>query len=202
MTITIIVENSMTKNDVILKTRETFLHDKPAVFLHYNGGETDLTLKTEIARWVQGCERLAIMGIGNPLRGDDGVGVEIVNQLTNKVPECVKLINCEMVPENFLSEIEAYQPTHMLIIDAAELKAKSGETRLILPEKMVGTAFSTHIIPLLFLAGIINEVVKSKILVLGIQPYSTGFGEELSPELQMATKKIVEGISKALMEIK
>jgi hydrogenase 3 maturation protease len=160
-----------------------------------------LTLGDEIARWVQGYEKLAIMGIGNPLRRDDGVGVEIVEQLTGKVPERVKLFSCEMVPENFLSDIEAYRPTHVLIIDAAELKAELGEARLIPPQKIGGTTFSSHTIPLSLLAGMINESVKTKIIFLGIQPFSTGFGEELSPELQMAIKKIVKTISEALKEI-
>jgi hydrogenase 3 maturation protease len=106
-----------------------------------------------------------------------------------------------MVPENFLSDIEAYRPTHVLIIDAAELKAELGEARLIPPQKIGGTTFSSHTIPLSLLAGMINESVKTKIIFLGIQPFSTGFGEELSPELQMAIKKIVKTISEALKEI-
>lgn len=142
------------------------------------------------------------MGIGNPLRRDDGVGVEIIKQLIDKVPKCVRLFNCEMVPENFLLDIEAYMPTHVLIIDAAELKTRPGEARLIPPKKIGGTTFSSHTIPLSLLASIIDEAVKTKIMFLGIQPFNTGFGEELSPELQMATKKIVKTISEALKEIK
>jgi hydrogenase 3 maturation protease len=161
-----------------------------------------LTLGDEIAHWFQGYKKLAIMGIGNPLRRDDGVGVEIINQLTDKVPECVRLFNCEMVPEIFLSDIEAYQPTHLLIIDAAELKTKPGEAKIIPPQKIGGTTFSSHTIPLSLLASMIDEAVKTKIMFLGIQPFSTGFGEDLSPELQMAVKKIVKTISEALKKIK
>ena len=172
------------------------------MLLHCEGSVISLTLGDEIAHWFQGYKKLAIMGIGNPLRRDDGVGVEIINQLTDKVPECVRLFNCEMVPEIFLSDIEAYQPTHLLIIDAAELKTKPGEAKIIPPQKIGSTTFSSHTIPLSLLASIIDEAVKTKIMFLGIQPFSTGFGEDLSPELQMATKKIVKTISEALKKIK
>jgi len=201
MTIAIVVEKSIMKNSAILKIKKPFFLVKPAVLLHCDGSETNLTLGDEIARWVQGYEKLAIMGIGNPLRRDDGVGVEIVEQLTGKVPERVKLFSCEMVPENFLSDIKVFQPTHVLIIDTAELKAEPGEARLIPPQKIGGTTFSSHTIPLSLLAGMIDETVKAKIIFLGIQPFSTGFGEELSPELQMATEKTVKTISEALKEI-
>jgi len=142
------------------------------------------------------------MGIGNPLRRDDAVGVEIIKYLSGKVSERVRLFNCEMVPENFLAEIEDYQPTHVLMIDVAELKAKPGEAKIIPPEKIASTAISTHTIPLSLLAGVIQEETKSKIILLGIQPYNTSFGEELSPELQKAAEKIAEVISEAIKEIK
>jgi len=160
----------------------------------------NLSLKDQIARWVRGCERLAVMGIGNPLRGDDGVGDEIVKRLSGKVLEWVRLFNCEMVPENFLSEIQDFQPTHVLIIDAAELKAEPGEAQLISPEKITGIALSTHTISLSLLTGILREEVKAKIILLGIQPHSTSFSETLSPELQKTTKKIAKAISEAIKE--
>jgi hydrogenase 3 maturation protease len=139
-----------------------------------------------------------IMGIGNPLRTDDAVGVEIIEQLSGKVPEYVKLFNCELVPENFLTEIEDFQPTHILMIDAAELKTKPGEAKLIPPEKIADTEILTHTVPLSLLAGVIQEETKSKIMLLGIQPYDTSFGEEMSPELQKAAENIAKAILEAI----
>jgi hydrogenase maturation protease HycI len=140
------------------------------------------------------------MGIGNPLRTDDAVGVEVVKQLSGKVLGSVKLFNCEMVPENFLAEIEDYQPTHVLMIDAAELKVKPGEARLIPPEKIADTIIFTHTVPLSLLAGVIQKETKSKIILLGIQPCNTGFGEGMSTELQKTTKNIAKTILEAIWD--
>ncbi len=142
------------------------------------------------------------MGVGNPLRRDDGVGVEIVKQLKGKVPEHVRFFDCGMVPEDFLPDIEAFQPTHVLIVDAAELKAEPGEARLFPPQKIGSATFSSHVVPLPLLVSMIKEAAEAKIAVLEIQPSNTEIGEELSPELQVAAKKVAEAISKALKEIK
>jgi len=62
-----------------------------------------------------------VLGIGNPLRGDDAVGLRIIQNLMGKVPDDVLLLECEMVPENYLSKIEQFKPTHVLMVDAAQL---------------------------------------------------------------------------------
>jgi hydrogenase 3 maturation protease len=170
----------------------------PAALPLYFGCETTLGVEDEVSRWVRGCGKLAIMGIGNPLRKDDGVGVEIVKRLAGKVSKRVRLFDCGMVPEEFLSDIEAFQPTHVLIIDAADLKSKPGEARLIPPQKVEGTMFSSHAVPIPLLVSMIGEAARPQIAVLGIQPFDTEFGEGLSSELQAALKSVVEAITEAL----
>ncbi len=161
-----------------------------------------MSLKEDLAKWIRGCKRLAILGVGNPLRGDDAIGVEIIKKLSDKVPEWIRLFNCEMVPENYLSEIEVYQPTHVLFIDAADFKAKPGEAKLILPEKIDEIAISTHIIPFSILAWIIRERIRSKIILLGVQPYQTEFNDTLSPALQKASEEIARVFIEAIRENK
>jgi hydrogenase 3 maturation protease len=156
-----------------------------------------LSLESQISEWLRNCQRLAIMGIGNALRGDDAVGVEVVKQLRGKVPSRVKMLDCGTVPENFMQELESFKPTHVLMIDAANLETAPGKTRLIPPEEIAGFALSTHSMPLSFLAGIIHQELKSKVVLLGIQPYSTAFGEGLSPNLRKAAKQIAENIKEA-----
>jgi len=157
-----------------------------------------LGVENEISSWVRGYGKLAIMGVGNPLRRDDGVGVEIVKQLSGKVSRRVKLLDCGMVPEDFLLDVESFKPSHVLIIDAAELKAEPGEARLIPPQKIGDTTFSSHIAPLPILVNMITGDAGPNIATLGIQPSSTEFGEGLTPQLQEAAEKVVEAISRAL----
>ena len=157
-----------------------------------------MTLGDQIADWLKGFQRLAVLGIGNPLRRDDAIGVEALKRLKGRVPENVALFNCEMVPENFLSEIERFQPTHVLMIDAAQLDLEPGEARLIPTEKITGIALSTHTMPLSLTAEILRTDIGAKVVLLGIKPERTEFGEGLSPRLQKALEEIATAILEAI----
>lgn len=156
-----------------------------------------LELETQLRRWLEGSERVSILGIGNMLRSDDAIGVVLVQLMQRKLLDGVNLLNCETVPENFIGQVEAFQPTHVLLIDAAEFGGAPGDARLFSPESVVGITLSTHAISLSLLARIIEDRTKAKVRILGVQPKLLEFGETLSPELKEASK----GISKALIRM-
>ena len=157
-----------------------------------------MTLGDQIADWLKGFQKLAVLGIGNPLRGDDAIGVEILKRLKGRVPRNVALFDCEMVPENFLSEIERFRPTHVLMIDAAQLDLEPGEARLIPTEKITGVALSTHTLPLSLTAEILRGDIGARVVLLGVKPERTEFGEGLSPRLQKASEEIAAIILEAI----
>jgi len=157
-----------------------------------------LALAHEITGWLKGFVRLAVLGVGNPLRGDDAIGVEVLKRLRGKIPENVALFECEMVPENFLSEIERFEPSHVLMIDAAQLDLEPGEARLIPTEKITGVALSTHTMPLSLTAEILRGNLGAEAVLLGVKPERTEFGEGLSPRLQKASKEIAAAILEAI----
>ena len=162
-----------------------------------------MTLMEQIAGWLKNCKILVVLGIGNPMRGDDAVGIEIVRLLKGKVPKNVKLLECQIVPENFIGEIKRFNPSHVLMIDAAHFEANPGEARLIPPERISGITFSTHNIPLYVLAEILRETTGAKVLLLAVQPKTTGFGEEITPEIQNAARNIAKtllGICRELID--
>jgi hydrogenase 3 maturation protease len=157
-----------------------------------------LTLSDDLAAWLRDCEKITILGIGNPMRRDDAVGVEIVKMLKGKVPRNVELLECETVPENFTRDIKEFNPSHVLMIDAAQLGTEPGEARLVSPEKVLGMALSTHAIPLSLLAEVIKESIDAKIMILGVQPEEIEFGEGLTPELRKASRRIAGVLVRAL----
>jgi hydrogenase 3 maturation protease len=157
-----------------------------------------LALRDQLAAWLKDCSKIAILGIGNPLRGDDAVGMEIVKLLKGKVPMNVELLECETVPENFTRQIREFNPTHVLMIDAAQFEAEPGEARLVPPEKILGMTLSTHAIPLSMLAEVIKDSINAKVMILGVQPQKIEFGEGLTPELQKASKRIAGILAEAL----
>ena len=154
-------------------------------------------LQKALKEWLANSKRVVVAGIGNPIRSDDFVGVKIVQDLQGKVPEKVYLIECETVPESFLQPIVEFNPTHVLLIDAAILGLKPGESRLVNPEQMTAfPAISTHMLPLRIFCEYITSATKAKIALLLIEPGNVEFGEGLTPEVQAAAEKITEMLLK------
>jgi hydrogenase 3 maturation protease len=150
-------------------------------------------IQEELEKWLSDAERIVVAGIGNPIRTDDFVGVKIVQDLSGKVANRVYLIECETVPESFLQPIVELNPTHVLLIDAAIIGLKPGETRLIDPERVADfPAISTHMLPLRIFCEYLTATTKAKIALLLMEPKNVEFGEGLTPDVQVAAEKIAD----------
>jgi len=148
-------------------------------------------ISKQLKDWFASAKRVVIAGIGNPIRSDDFVGTKIVQELTGKVSANVRLIECETVPESYILDIEQFKPSHVLLIDAALLDLKPGEAKLLAPEQVAGySAVSSHVLPLRVFSDYLRESTGAKVALLLIQPKNLEFGEELSSELQVASKEI------------
>ena len=101
-------------------------------------------------------KRTVILGIGNILKGDDGVGIEIVNKLQGvKLPQNIKLIDAGVVPENYIASINDFGPEIVLLIDAVYFDAPAGMTRLFEEKDLEFYGFSTHnMSPKLFIQAV------------------------------------------------
>ena len=148
-------------------------------------------ISTQLKDWFADAKRVVIAGIGNPIRSDDFVGTKIVQDLDGKVSANVRLIECETVPESYILEIEAFKPSHILLIDAALLGLAAGEARLFLPEQVAGySAVSSHVLPLRVFSDYLKDSTGAKVALLLIQPKNVEFGEGLSAELQVASEQL------------
>lgn len=156
-------------------------------------------VRRELGSWLSGAKRVVVAGIGNPIRMDDFVGVKIVRDLRGKVSDRVCLIECETVPESFTKQIMDFDPTHVLLIDAAVLGLKPGETRLVKPKQLaVFPAISTHMLPIRIFCEHLAETTRAKINLLLIEPKKADFGEGLTPEVEASAEDIVNVLLKFL----
>jgi hydrogenase 3 maturation protease len=160
-----------------------------------------LTWETELKQWLQKCSKLAVLGIGNPLRGDDALGLEVLKFLHGKVPRSVRLIDCGTMPENLTREVKRFRPSHVLLVDAASFDAKPGVVKLVSPEDIGGVAVSTHALPLSMFAEVVQKSVKAKVLLLGVQPKKVEFVEGLTSELEKAVQNIAGVLVRLLGEV-
>ena len=113
-------------------------------------------------------------------------------------------------PENLTGEILRFQPSHILLVDAADLGLKPGTVKLIKPEAIGGVSFSTHVLPLKILADYLSQslpcpacnaehnMAGRQVMVLGIQPGRTDFGMAPSREIRAATRQLAQEIMASL----
>ncbi|MCK4884919.1 hydrogenase 3 maturation endopeptidase HyCI [Candidatus Bathyarchaeota archaeon] len=164
-----------------------------------SSGDKKVDVKDALKNWFSGTRRVVIVGIGNPLRKDDFVGVEIVRNLQNRVSQSVYLIEAETVPESFIDPITKFKPTHILIIDAGLLNQKSGTSKLASTKQLTRkSSTSTHMLPLRIFCDYLTETTGAKISLLVIQPKDTSFGEELTPKLRETATNLTNSLLKIL----
>jgi hydrogenase 3 maturation protease len=131
----------------------------------------------ELARRLRG-KRTVILGIGNPLQGDDAVGPSLVDFLHGRVD--ATLINAGEVPENYLSSIQAAQPEVVLIIVALELGAEAGGMAIMDADRLRAIENFTRNPGLAFLAVMIQDSTGAEVILVGVQPEATAFAGDLS----------------------
>lgn len=115
-------------------------------------------------------EKLIVLGIGNELRYDDGVGPFIISNLNrHKLSDKVLLINAQTVPENFTGKIRIENPSHIIIIDACLMGLAPGEFKVVNEEEFANIGISTHSMSLSYFVRFLNN---DNILFIGIEPQS------------------------------
>ncbi|MGB9842260.1 MAG: hydrogenase 3 maturation endopeptidase HyCI [Candidatus Bathyarchaeales archaeon] len=155
-------------------------------------------IRDVLREWFSSANKVVVAGIGNPIRRDDFVGMKIIQDLKGKTPANVCLIECETVPESFIQDIVDFEPSHVLLIDAAFLGLQPGEARLVFPEHVAAfPAVTTHVLPLRIFCEYIEKMTAAKIALLLIEPENTEFGEGLTPTVQATA----EEIAKILLEL-
>ena len=151
------------------------------------------TLLAELKSKLNG--KTVILGIGNTLKRDDGIGPKVVECITGKIT--VPTINCGEAPENYTNSIRLKKPDTIIMIDAVDMKSKPGSVKLLKPGDIKNETFTTHSVSLRTFAEFIKGETGAEILVLAVQPASVSFGTELSLE---ATETIGL-LEKGLLEV-
>ena len=150
-------------------------------------------IEKELENWFAGRKKVVIAGVGNPIRTDDYVGLNVVEKLKGKLPETVCLLEAETVPESYLLDIEEFNPSHVLLIDAAFLGLNPGEASLLEAEKIVDySAITTHLLPLRIFCDYVKQATGAKIALLLIEPKSVEFGEGLTAEVYVTAERLTK----------
>jgi len=155
-------------------------------------------LLNKLVSFLNDAKFVVIIGMGNELRADDAVGLHIVRLLKPYTNNRLQVFEGYMTPETFIGPACAVHPTHLLIVDAAELHEKPGVWQVLSSDDVEEGLFTTHAIPATEVAAEIQRRCGSKVAFLGIQPKSRDISLSLSNECQQAAKKIADIIQRII----
>jgi len=129
-----------------------------------------------------------LMGIGNILRCDDGIGVFVSDNFSHQDWEAV---SCGTAPENFTSVVRHKKPELLVLVDAADMNIPAGEFRVIPYEKIRDVGIGTHQLPLTHLIDYLSESAE-EIMLIGIQPAFVTGGDEISEGVRAGALRLTE----------
>ena len=132
--------------------------------------------------------KIVIVGMGNPLKGDDGLGPYLIKRLKGKVR--AHLIDGGSVPENYVGKIASLKPDTILVIDACDLGWTPGRMELIEIEKMRNTGYSTHNTSPGVFMNYLKEETGADVFMLAVQPREVKLGKGLSSPIKKMIEKI------------
>jgi hydrogenase maturation protease len=144
-------------------------------------------------------KKIAIIGIGNTLRRDDGIGIVALESLLKFYKkEGVDYLNFGSATFDLLHKLEAYDT--VLLIDGIDAGLNAGELKTselkYIEYKIDNSATSTHELNLKDIFEFSKKLgIKTKIYIAGIQVRDTSFGEGLSDALKNKEKDIIKKIS-------
>ena len=127
-----------------------------------------------------------ILGVGNLLMADDGVGIRVIERIeaTRTLPEDVQTLDggtCGLDLLHFLEGVE-----ELIVVDAADFGLPAGTIQRLEGDAVpafLAKKISPHEInlpELLFSAKLVG-IYPLRVVVLGIQPQTIEVGLELSP---------------------
>ena len=139
--------------------------------------------------------KTVIVGIGNPLRGDDGFGPALIDRLRGTVG--FVCIDAGSAPENFLGRIAKEEPDTVLLVDIAHLALNPGQYRILEPADILNCGLTTHDLSSRMLIEFLQKQTCAKIRMLGVQPHDVSLGETLSDRITETLDEIETLIQEA-----
>lgn len=148
-----------------------------------------------------------VIGIGNPLFCDDGLGVQVAQQLTDeKLPAGVQVQELGTPGWGLVNHFQGWR--RVILIDAVQMGEEPGtwhrlgasETKFVSENQSI-SLHEPGLADSLALAKTLN-LMPDEIVLYGVEPAFTGPGLEMSPEVQTAIPLLVKNILEELWKTK
>ena len=149
-------------------------------------------------------KQIVVVGIGNLIRTDDGVGVQALRQLEGdlRIPLEVSFIDGGTFGLELLHYIS--DATHVLLLDSIDVGEKPGTVIRMVNDELRGLpcAASVHQVGLADLLAALPLIsnVERELVLLGVVPLSTDWGTELTAPVQAAMRTLLDAAVDQLIQ--
>jgi hydrogenase maturation protease len=141
-----------------------------------------------------------ILGIGNTLLSDEGVGIHALGLLeqTDPRPSGVTFLDGGTLSFTLAEPIATHD--RLIVIDAAQFGGKPAEIRCFeggaMDAYLKGARRSAHEVGLVDLLDIarLSDTLPHRRALVGVQPEHLGWGEEPSPAVRRALPTVVDAV--------
>lgn len=144
-------------------------------------------------------KKIAVIGLGNTLRRDDGIGIAILESLLAFYKrKGVDYLNFGIASFDLVYRLENYDK--VLLIDGIDAQLPTGELKIFELDKieynLSGTPISTHELNLTKIFELSKKLgLKTKIYVAGIQVKDISYSQGLTEELETKKKEIIKEVN-------
>lgn len=144
--------------------------------------------------------RVAVVGIGSELNGDDFAGIALARELGPRVQgqSHLLVIDAGPAPENTSGLLRRFGPDLVLLVDAAQMDEPPGSIGWLDWQDTTGISASTHTLPLHLFASYLTAELGCYVALIGIQPAHNTVSETPSPVVMKAVQDIARDFSDVL----
>jgi len=147
-----------------------------------------------------------VLGIGNPILSDDGVGIKVAHEVGGKLNDPqVTVAETSAAGLSLLDSIVGYDK--VIIIDAVQTeKGRAGQIYRMGTEdfsltKHFSSPHQINLATALELGKMLDLAMPQKITILAVEAKDiTSFSEKCTPEVEQAIPKVVKMVLKELNE--
>jgi hydrogenase maturation protease len=150
-------------------------------------------------------DRTIVLGIGNPIMGDDGMGIHVVQDLLTRsailvLPEGnIEILDGGTLGYLLLDHVNALDA--LIVVDAANIGAEPGELRVFqnrdmddfLSNNQTSSVHEVGLLDLMQMMALMGQTPRQRALV-GVQPAVIDWGTELSPAVAPSVAKAAQTV--------
>ena len=146
------------------------------------------------ADWAQRLHpHCALVGIGNPLRGDDGFGPFVISLLQNRTS--LPLLDGGLAPENLTGPLRRLAPSEVILFDALRIDGPAGSLHWLEPDQLDAVGCSTHGPSIDLFASYLHQNMAIQVRLIGVVPAQTTLGMSLSDNVRRSAQQLVDFIA-------